>query len=49
MTRSLENSFGIKNKFNQLEGIYALDKELDQMTSEFFFNFGVPSQTEKSI
>lgn len=26
MTRSLENSFGIKNEFNQLEGIYALDK-----------------------
>ena len=27
MTRRLENSFGIKNEFNQLEGIYALDKD----------------------
>lgn len=27
MTRSLENSFGIKNEFNQLEGIYALDED----------------------
>lgn len=49
MTRSLENSFGIKNEFNQLEGISALDKLLKQMTSVVFLNSEIVWDTEKSI
>lgn len=49
MTRSLENSFGIKNEFNQLEGISALDKLLKQMTSVVFLNSEIVRDTEKSI
>lgn len=49
MTRSLENSFGIKNEFNQLEGLSALDKLLKQMTSVVFLNSEIVRDTEKSI